>query len=175
MGSTFSKVDGQPDYTVELQFSSSIPIQSVVAAAEAAGQSILQIYKSEASKWEVQLKSDSSPLTRADFAANQIICDELTRLTPHIPIVSEENTVKPYDVRQNYQYHWLVDPLDGTKEFLKRNGEFTVNIALVTNGVPVLGVVHVPCQAKTYWAVKGKGAWLQTSQTQTQFQAAEFG
>eukprot|EP00967_Tisochrysis_lutea_P087873 scaffold124399_cov21-Tisochrysis_lutea.AAC.1 len=74
----------------------------------------------------------------------------MQRLTPHIPIISEENAIKPYEVRQNYQYHWLVDPLDGTKEFLKRNGEFTVNIALVTNGIPVLGVVHVPCQAKTY-------------------------
>ncbi len=76
---------------------------------------------------------------------------------------------------QKFQYYWLVDPLDGTKEFLKRNGQFTVNIALMSNNTPVLGVVDVPCQGKTYWAVKGKGAWLRTGEGQQRIQAAEFG
>mmetsp|Transcript_27775 Transcript_27775/g.70804 ORF Transcript_27775/g.70804 Transcript_27775/m.70804 type:complete len:344 (-) Transcript_27775:758-1789(-) len=175
MGTGPSKLDNDhPEYTVELTFSCALPVENVIATAEEAGKAILSIYNSEVSKWEVELKSDSSPLTRADKEANRIICDDLMALAPHIPIVSEENKLLPYDVRKKFQYYWLVDPLDGTKEFLKRNGEFTVNIALISQGEPVLGVVHVPCQAKTYWAVKGKGAYVRTGKSQNRISAAEF-
>lgn len=155
------------------QFKCDVEIEEVIKTAEAAGQAIMAIYQEE-SKWEVDYKSDHSPLTRADRDANHVICEELMRITPHIPIVSEENAKLPYDVRKKFQYFWLVDPLDGTKEFLKRNGEFTVNIALVQNNVPVLGVVHVPVSGKTYWAVKGKGAWLKEGDKQSRVKAAEF-
>ena len=79
--------------------------------------------------------------------ANEVICDQLRRLAPHIPIVSEENRAVPYDIRRGYRYFWCVDPLDGTKEFIKRNGQFTVNIALVRADTPILGVVHTPCES----------------------------
>lgn len=175
MGSGPSKLENDhPEYTVELTYSSSIPVEDIIETSELAGKAIMAIYNSEVSKWEVELKSDSSPLTRADKEANRIICDKLMDLSPHIPIVSEENKLLPYSTRKKFQYHWVVDPLDGTKEFLKRNGEFTVNIALVSQGEPVLGVVHVPCQNKTYWAVKGKGAYVRTGKSQNRISCAEF-
>ncbi|KAG2484509.1 hypothetical protein HYH03_016652 [Edaphochlamys debaryana] len=175
MGSGLSRADEVPDYTMQIQIKAELPVEEVIATAQAAGRAILQIYNSEASTWEVQMKSDASPLTRADRDANTIICNALQNISPHIPIVSEENKMTPHAVRQKYQYYWLVDPLDGTKEFLKRNGQFTVNIALMSNDTPVLGVVDVPCQGKTYWAVKGKGAWLRTGEGQNRIQCAEFG
>lgn len=155
------------------QFKCELEIDSVIRTAEAAGAAVMQIYKEE-SKWEVEIKADHSPLTRADREANHIICEDLLRMTPHVPIVSEENKKLPYEYRNNFQYFWLIDPLDGTKEFLKRNGEFTVNIALIQGGVPVLGVVHVPVTGKTYWAVKGKGAWLKEGDSQKRIKCAEF-
>ncbi|KAL6769422.1 hypothetical protein ACKKBG_A30950 [Auxenochlorella protothecoides x Auxenochlorella symbiontica] len=144
---------------VELRFD--IDVQEVVAIAEVAAQAILRVYHAE--NPEVEIKADQSPLTRADREANSIICSGLTQLAPHIPIVSEENQKVEYSTRKNYQYCWCVDPLDGTKEFLKRNGQFTVNIALLQGAKPVLGVVHVPVQGKVYWAVAGKGAWARES------------
>ncbi|GLC40835.1 hypothetical protein PLESTB_000017400 [Pleodorina starrii] len=175
MGSGLSRVEEVPDYAMEVQMKAEVPVEDVIATAQAAGRAILQIYNSEASTWEVQMKSDASPLTRADREANAVICQALQNISPHIPIISEENKMTPHSVRQKFQYYWLVDPLDGTKEFLKRNGQFTVNIALMSSNTPVLGVVDVPCQGKTYWAVKGKGAWLRTSEGQQRIQAAEFG
>eukprot|EP00878_Enallax_costatus_P018769 GHUV01019778.1.p1 GENE.GHUV01019778.1~~GHUV01019778.1.p1 ORF type:complete len:257 (+),score=70.28 GHUV01019778.1:557-1327(+) len=109
----------------------------------------------------VELKGDNSPLTLADTESNHIICEGLQRINPHIPIISEETRAMHYDIRKSYQYCWVVDPLDGTKEFIKRNGEFTVMIGLVQGTTPVLGVVHVPVSGKTYYAVKGKGAYVQ--------------
>ncbi|MEW5301705.1 MAG: hypothetical protein WDW36_004547 [Sanguina aurantia] len=178
MGQGTSKATEVPQFTLEMTLTVQVPIEEVITMAVAAGKAILDIYDSEASKWEVELKSDSSPLTRADRDANTIICDALQLLSPHIPIVSEENTVAIYALRKTYQYYWLVDPLDGTKEFLKRNGEFTVNIALMQGDTPVMGVVHVPVSGKTYWAVQGKGAWLRTTKptpTQRRIECAEFG
>lgn len=170
-----SSIDTKPEYTVELQFKCLAPVEEVIEAAKAAGDAIMKIYHSEVSRWEVELKSDASPLTRADREANKVICDALRRLTPHIPIVSEENPMEPFDVRKQYQYFWMVDPLDGTKEFIKRNGEFTVNIALVQGNTPVIGVVYVPCQSKTYWAVKGKGSWVRDATTQRKISCKTFG
>jgi 3'(2'), 5'-bisphosphate nucleotidase len=128
--------------------------------ARKAGASILEVYREEGD-FGVETKSDKSPLTRADKAANQIICDFLGDMTPEIPIISEENKEVPYSERKNYTRFWLVDPLDGTKEFIKRNGEFTVNIALVSDRQPVLGVVFAPVLDELAWAIKGEGSWME--------------
>eukprot|EP00879_Flechtneria_rotunda_P030563 GHRR01033212.1.p1 GENE.GHRR01033212.1~~GHRR01033212.1.p1 ORF type:complete len:257 (+),score=66.38 GHRR01033212.1:245-1015(+) len=123
----------------------------------------------------VEFKGDASPLTRADTESNHVICEGLQRVAPHIPIISEETRAMSFDVRQNYQYCWVVDPLDGTKEFIKRNGEFTVMIGLVQGSAPVLGVVHVPVTGKTYYAVSGKGAYVRTAEGVTkQIHAKDF-
>ncbi len=104
-------------------------------------------------------KSDNSPLTRADTEAHEIILKGLEGLEPAFPVISEESADVPYEVRKDWKTFWLVDPLDGTKEFLKRNGEFTVNIALIHDGFPVFGVVGVPALSKLYFGVEGKGAF----------------
>jgi 3'(2'), 5'-bisphosphate nucleotidase len=132
-------------------------IQDIITIAQQAGKAILDIYHTE--DFSVEAKSDNSPLTKADKAANEIIVSELQRLYPEIPIISEENKLLPFDERQHWNKCWLVDPLDGTKEFIKRNGEFTVNIALIENGAPVLGVVHVPVSGVTYYGEKHNGAY----------------
>ena len=111
-------------------------LQQIIAIAEHAGQAILAIYQQDSSQFNVTDKADASPLTAADLAAHQLIVNALTALTPDIPILSEEAANISWEVRQHWQRYWLVDPLDGTKEFIKRNGEFTVNIALIEQGEP---------------------------------------
>jgi 3'(2'), 5'-bisphosphate nucleotidase len=123
-------------------------IDLVRAAALAAGTTILEIY---AQNFAVQQKADASPVTRADQLAETIIIDRLRKATPDIPIVAEELAAAGHLPAAAPARFWLVDPLDGTKEFIRRNGEFTVNIALIENRVPVLGVVHAPAQGVTYW------------------------
>jgi 3'(2'), 5'-bisphosphate nucleotidase len=113
--------------------------------AEEAGRAIMQIYERQ-HLWEIDMKSDASPLTQADLQANEIIVAALGRLDPEIPVLSEES---PW-LGGNAATYWAVDPLDGTKEFIKRNGEFTVNIALIENGTPILGVVHAPALQETW-------------------------
>ncbi len=113
-------------------------------------------------------KADGSPLTLADLAAQRLIIEGLTRLTPDIPILSEESAVIPYAERERWKRFWLVDPLDGTKEFIKRNGEFTVNIALIENGEPVLGVVYAPALEVNYYAARGTGAFMQRGDSAAQ-------
>lgn len=130
-------------------------IDPVVALAEKAGREILSVYASE---FDVQSKEDDSPLTQADLAAHYCIVDGLTALTPELAIISEESGLPNFDERGQWQRYWLIDPLDGTKEFVNRNGEFTVNIALIDNHKPVFGVVHVPVQNKTYLGCEGVGA-----------------
>jgi 3'(2'), 5'-bisphosphate nucleotidase len=125
-------------------------------AAEAA-EAILKIY--EQADFQVDLKADTSPLTQADLASHQCIVSCLQALTPDLPVLSEESGNITYQERQHWSTFWLVDPLDGTREFIKRNGEFTVNIALIHNHRPVLGVVHVPVLHLTYWAAAGQGAF----------------
>lgn len=105
------------------------------------------------------LKSDDSPLTVADQKSHEIIIDGLRKLTPDIPVISEEHKNQPYSERKDYDYVWCVDPLDGTKEFIKKNGEFTINIALIKEHVPVLGVMGVPAQGFACYACKGSGAY----------------
>ena len=118
-------------------------LTEVNAIARQAGAAILEIYGREA-KLDVTTKENDSPLTEADLAAHRTIVDALQELTPALPILSEESKAISWEQRQSWQTYWLVDPLDGTKEFINRNGEFTVNIALIDNGRPVLGVVYVP-------------------------------
>ncbi|MDX2321800.1 MAG: 3'(2'),5'-bisphosphate nucleotidase CysQ [Moritella sp.] len=124
--------------------------------AVAAGQEILEIYQRD---FHVDMKDDNSPVTEADIAANDIIVASLRTITPDIPILSEEGASIPWDERKQWQTFWLVDPLDGTKEFIKRNGEFTVNIALVHNQQPILGVVYAPVLDKLYYTTS-EGAFL---------------
>ncbi len=133
-------------------------IEDLKNIAIAAGQVILDIYNN-AEDVEITQKDDHSPLTLADRKANALICEGLEQLATIYPIISEENKAVPYDVRKNYEYYWLVDPLDGTKEFIKRNGEFTVNIALIHHQMPVMGVVYAPVLGELYWAIKGGGAF----------------
>ena len=127
-------------------------LDHVKIIAEEAGQAILDIYQQD--DFEIKIKSDQSPLTQADLVSHDIITNALKKLTPEIPILSEEGEKLEGDIKT----FWCVDPLDGTKEFIKRNGEFTVNIALIENNQPVLGVIHIPVKNETYLAMKGDGA-----------------
>ncbi|MEM6632021.1 MAG: 3'(2'),5'-bisphosphate nucleotidase CysQ [Bacteroidota bacterium] len=131
--------------------------QQVVEIAEEAGKKILEIYADEATFSQVDMKADNSPLTLADQAAHHHIAQKLSVLTPHIPVLSEEGKDIPYEERKSWTQFWLVDPLDGTKEFIKRNGEFTVNIALIENGEATFGVVHVPVQEASFYGGKKIG------------------
>jgi 3'(2'), 5'-bisphosphate nucleotidase len=124
-------------------------------AAEAATAEILRIY--EAGDFSVEAKADNSPLTLADKKAHHAIANILKE--SGLPILSEEGKAIPYDERKSWNRFWMVDPLDGTKEFIKRNGEFTVNIALIENGRPVLGVVSVPVTGEMYYGAVGVGAF----------------
>lgn len=134
-------------------------IQPVIAIARLAAAAILEIYEGE---FAVETKDDRSPLTAADRASHSVILRELGKLTPDVPVWSEESAAAPYEERSGWDVFWLVDPLDGTKEFIKRNGEFTVNIALVRNHEPVLGVVQVPARQQVYFGYRGGGAFVQT-------------
>lgn len=127
----------------------------IVELAHAAGQKILDIYTKD---FAVYTKTDTSPLTEADLAAHNVIVDGLAKLGD-IPVLSEESADIPWSTRETWSEYWLVDPLDGTKEFIKKNGEFTVNIALVQNGVPVLGVVFAPVLNRTFVGVAEQGAY----------------
>lgn len=130
-------------------------VDPVVAIATEAGKAILEVY---ASDFDVQAKDDESPLTQADMASHHIILAGLRELTPDVPILSEESGLPDFEERSRWNPYWLVDPLDGTKEFVNRNGEFTVNIALIEDHAPVLGVVHVPVRDTTYTGCRGVGA-----------------
>lgn len=139
------------------------PHQLAAAVAEiavAAGRAILEIYQQD---FEVTHKADQSPLTQADLASHRVIRDALARLTPDIPLLSEESADIDFDTRAAWPEYWLVDPLDGTKEFINRNGEFTVNIALIRGHQPSLGVVYVPVTGVTYVGVIGGGATRQVA------------
>jgi 3'(2'), 5'-bisphosphate nucleotidase len=130
-------------------------LAEVLALARRAGDAILSVY---AQHFEVTTKDDRSPLTLADLRSHEIIEQGLRALTPDVPVLSEEASAIAFDVRRAWTRFWLVDPLDGTKEFVSRNGEFTVNIALIEEHAPILGVVHVPVQGVAYSGVRGGGA-----------------
>jgi 3'(2'), 5'-bisphosphate nucleotidase len=126
-----------------------------ISAAFKAGEAIEEIYHKE---FSIEYKEDKSPLTEADKSAHQIITEFLSN-TPY-PILSEEGNNIEYEIRRDWSFFWMVDPLDGTKEFIKKNGEFTVNIALIKNGLPLLGVVYAPILKKTYFAARGYGSYM---------------
>lgn len=132
-------------------------VMAAIDAALKAGKEILSIYEDPASDFEIERKADNSPLTIADRKAHEAIVAVLN-VTP-FPVLSEEGKHLDYEIRRTWDTLWIVDPLDGTKEFIKRNGEFTVNIALVRNAVPVMGVIYVPVRKELYFAVEGVGAY----------------
>ena len=118
---------------------------------------VMAIYATE---FEVRRKQDDTPVTTADLAAHEIIAEGLSALEPGVPVLCEEGEIPPYKQRSQWPSHWLVDPLDGTRSFAARRGEFTINVALIRDGRPVLGVVAVPVSGTCYAAVRGGGAWL---------------
>lgn len=133
-----------------------LDIPFLIQLAQDAGKATLEIYAQDI---DVEVKGDNSPLTQADKQSNAVIISGLLAKYPEIPIISEENKLLEYSERKDWTYCWLVDPLDGTKEFIKKNGEFTVNIALIHLGTPVFGVVDVPVKGITYYAEQGQGAF----------------
>ena len=137
-------------------------LEGVIRIARNAGAAILNVYGQD--DFSIQNKSDDSPLTAADLAANAVIVAGLEQLVPGTPVLSEESDEVPFSERQQWQRYFLVDPLDGTKEFISRNGEFTVNIALIDKGVPVLGVVYVPVLDVLYAGLLGSNTGHRESQ-----------
>ena len=130
--------------------------ETVIAIAQEAAEAILSVYHGP---FEVEEKADHSPLTAADLAAHRVISEGLGRLAPDVPVLSEEGKSIPWDVRRHWQTFWLVDPLDGTREFVKRNGEFSVNIALIHDGAPIFSVVQAPVTGKLWYAMRGEHAY----------------
>lgn len=141
-------------------------LDQAIDIARQAGDAILEIYHDEAG-FNTETKADASPVTDADHAAHHIMFPGLMAIDTGIPVLSEEGNLPSYDERASWRRYWIIDPLDGTKEFIKRNGEFTVNIGLIENGVPVLGVVHVPVLGITYAGAKGLGAIKLTESGET--------
>jgi 3'(2'), 5'-bisphosphate nucleotidase len=147
-------------------------LEVVKQIAIEAGKAILDVYNSD--NFNIELKGDNSPLTLADKKAHDVIEKGLKTHFPHIPILSEEGKSISHDERKGWSACWIVDPLDGTKEFIKRNGEFTVNIALVENHEPIAGFIYVPVTDVLYFAQKGKGAFKVENGIQSELHCAEF-
>ena len=133
-------------------------LEQLVGISRRAGLKILDWYEGDMG---ITLKSDDSPLTRADLASHDLINAELSSRWPDVPVLSEESADIPWETRQSWQQYWLVDPLDGTKEFINHNGEFTVNIALIRDHQPIMGIVHVPVTDTSYFGARDLGAWCQ--------------
>ena len=148
-----------------------VSLQAIVNLAYQAGAAIMEIYRT--GHTGESSKADNSPLTLADLASHQVIVEGLARITPDIPILSEEAANIAYPERSHWTRFWLIDPLDGTKEFIKRNGEFTVNIALIENGKPVLGVVYAPVPDVCYYGAHGTGAFVQRGNSEPQIIAVK--
>jgi 3'(2'), 5'-bisphosphate nucleotidase len=138
-------------------------LEAILEIATDAGRAIMEVYDSD---FAVELKDDRSPLTAADRAAHAIIVAGLERLSPRLPVLSEESAGIEIENRRQWQEFWLVDPLDGTKEFIKRNGEFTVNIALIADHKPVMGVVVAPAIGTIYAGIAGVGAFKRANATE---------
>jgi 3'(2'), 5'-bisphosphate nucleotidase len=135
--------------------------EALMPIVESAGAAIMKVYDGA---FAVQRKDDNSPLTLADLESQRVIIDGLKAITPDIPILSEESAAAPWVERQRWRELWIVDPLDGTREFVKRNGEFTINIALVVEHEPLLGVVSAPAQRLTFWGMAGGGAFARAGE-----------
>ena len=155
--------------TTKLNLQDLVP--ELIKTAERAGDAVLEVYNR--ADLDVTYKEDDSPLTQADLASQEVIARSLQQLTPDVPVLSEEAKAVPFEVRKDWATFWLVDPLDGTKEFVKRNGEFTVNIALIHEGAPLFGVVHAPVLKTTYWAASPLGAF-KVKETREPIQATPY-
>lgn len=142
-----------------------IEIKQILQIAEGAGQKVMEVYQQDFSSWR---KADASPVTEADLIAHQYILEKLQTLTPQIPVLSEESKLSIQQQAQKAERLWMVDPIDGTKEFIKKNGEFTVNIALIERGVSRMGVVHAPALKTSYWGEIGREAFKKTSNGEIQ-------
>ncbi|AZT84545.1 3'(2'),5'-bisphosphate nucleotidase [Marinobacter sp. NP-4(2019)] len=136
-----------------MHYSSILP--DVIKIADQASERVLHIYQSD---FKVDYKADQSPITAADLASHEVIVQGLRKLTPDTPILSEEGADIPWEERKHWRRFWLIDPIDGTRDFTQRTGEFTVNIALIEDGEPVLGVVTAPALKEAFWGAKGEGA-----------------
>jgi len=147
-------------------------IAEVLNIAVDAGKVIMKIYDED--DFDVEMKGDDSPLTKADKAANDLIVKALAELDSTIPIITEEQKAMDYEVRKDWKHCWMVDPLDGTKEFIKRNGEFTVNIAMIEDGRSVAGVVYAPVLDQLFWAIEGQGAFIKTNGEITKLEANKY-
>jgi 3'(2'), 5'-bisphosphate nucleotidase len=145
-------------------------LPGVITLAREAGRAILNVYSEVDAA--IDYKRDNSPLTKADLASHRIIVEGLTRISPEWPVLSEESREIPFDQRRQWGYFWLLDPLDGTREFLKRNGEFTVNIALIEDGAPILGVVYAPAIDKMYYGACGAGSFKEENGIVSQIRTA---
>ncbi len=142
----------------------------VTALACESGRSILAIYQDL--NPQVKFKPDHSPVTQADLVSHHILQSGLARVAPHWPVLSEESVEVPFDERKSWRYFWMIDPLDGTKEFLHRTGEFTVNIALIEDDRPILGVVYAPVIDKLYFAARGAGSYRMDGKVTTPIRVA---
>lgn len=147
-----------PDITRQLT-------QQALTIAHEAGKRIVEVYDRD---YDIAYKEDNTPVTTADLDANTIIVESLEQLPIALPVISEESEPIPFAVRNEWSHFWLVDPLDGTREFIRRNGEFSVNIALIAHGKPILGVVTAPVLGLSYFAAKGQGAWKQVGSQEPQ-------
>jgi 3'(2'), 5'-bisphosphate nucleotidase len=136
---------------------SDLRIDPLIDLLNSAGRIIMQFYQS--GEINIQTKADNSPVTNADHSSNELILSGLSSLYPDTPVISEEMDNSAYDIRKNWDYCWMLDPLDGTKEFIKRNGEFSINLALIHHDKPIAGFIHFPVQGWTYYAIEGKGAF----------------
>ncbi len=134
-----------------------LQLKEICQIAIRAGDSIMEHYS--INKMEISEKSDSTPVTVADLAAHNVIVEGLSSLPFNFPILSEEASIASWDIRKNWKTYWLIDPLDGTKEFINQNGEFTVNIALIDNGTPIAGIVYAPALNQCFYGIEGEGAW----------------
>lgn len=137
------------------KYQEQLDVAALVELTRAAGDEILRIYNDPVYATQVDYKSDNSPLTLADKASHEVIDTGLRSIYPEVPIISEEGAQLDYDARKDFYYFWLVDPLDGTKEFINRNGEFTVNIALIESGYPIAGIIYAPVLETFYISVNG--------------------
>jgi len=146
-------------------------IEAIKKASLEAGGAIMEIYNGP--DFGILSKSDDSPLTKADLAANKILCNTLKAISPDIPIISEENDQLDFEERSSWDYCWVVDPLDGTKEFIKRNGEFTTNVGLVHRGRPIAGVIYAPVLKQLFWNIPGEGAFIDNGE-EASMQVAGF-
>jgi 3'(2'), 5'-bisphosphate nucleotidase len=145
-----------------------IDMQFLLQTARQAGEAIMEVYQQKELFDRVDYKADDSPLTLADQRAHEIIKEKLEKAYPEIPLISEEGKDIPYKERKEWLAFWLVDPLDGTKEFIKRNGEFTVNIALIYDKAPVLGVIYIPEAGLFYYGSKAMGAFKQNRDSEAE-------